>query len=81
MENNFFQIVASAGHAVAYTIGRIIKHIIVPFDSKKYFFNPSSVTFQNFSFATVLLAINYSDYLLQALTTINSYTTQFCLTC
>ena len=29
MENNFIQIAASAGHAVAYTIGPIFKHIIV----------------------------------------------------
>ena len=28
MENNFIQIFASAGHAVAYTIGPIFKHII-----------------------------------------------------
>ena len=28
MENNFIQMVASAGHAVPYTIGRIFKHII-----------------------------------------------------
>ena len=28
MENNFIQLVASAGHAVAYTIGPIFKHII-----------------------------------------------------
>ena len=28
MENNFFQMAASAGHAVAYTIGSIFKHII-----------------------------------------------------
>ena len=27
MENNFFQMAASAGHAVAYTIGPIFKHI------------------------------------------------------
>ena len=27
MENNFIQMAASAGHAVAYTIGRIFKHI------------------------------------------------------
>ena len=27
MENNFIQMVASAGHAVAYTIGPIFKHI------------------------------------------------------
>ena len=29
MENNFIEMNASAGHAVAYTIGQIIKHIIV----------------------------------------------------
>ena len=28
MENNFIQMAASAGLAVAYTIGRIFKHII-----------------------------------------------------
>ena len=28
MENNFIQIAASAGHAIAYTIGPIFKHII-----------------------------------------------------
>ena len=28
MENNFIQMPASAGHAVAYTIGSIFKHII-----------------------------------------------------
>ena len=28
MENNFIQMAASAGHAVAYTIGPIYKHII-----------------------------------------------------
>ena len=28
MENNFFQIAASPGHAVAYMIGPIFKHII-----------------------------------------------------
>ena len=28
MENNFIQKTASAGHAVAYTIGLIFKHII-----------------------------------------------------
>ena len=28
MENNFIQMAASAGHAVAYTIGPISKHII-----------------------------------------------------
>ena len=28
MQNNFIQMAASAGHAVAYTIGRIFKHII-----------------------------------------------------
>ena len=27
MENNIFQIAASAGHAVAYTIGPIFKHL------------------------------------------------------
>ena len=28
MKNNFIQTAASDGHAVAYTIGRIFKHII-----------------------------------------------------
>ena len=28
MENNLLKIIASAGHAVAYTIGSIFKHII-----------------------------------------------------
>ena len=28
MENNFIQMAASAGHAIAYTIGPISKHII-----------------------------------------------------
>ena len=28
MENNFIQMATSAGHAVAYTIGPILKHII-----------------------------------------------------
>ena len=28
MENNFIQMAASAGHAVAYTIGPIFNHII-----------------------------------------------------
>ena len=28
MENNFIQMAASAGHAVAYTIGAIFKHIM-----------------------------------------------------
>ena len=28
MENNFFQMATSAGHAVAYMIGLIFKHII-----------------------------------------------------
>ena len=28
MKNNFIQMAASAGHAVAYTIGTIFKHII-----------------------------------------------------
>ena len=28
MENNFIQMAVSAGHAVAYTTGSIIKHII-----------------------------------------------------
>ena len=28
MENNFIQMAAPAGHAVAYTIGPIFKHII-----------------------------------------------------
>ena len=28
MENNFIHMAASAGHAVAYTIGAIFKHII-----------------------------------------------------
>ena len=28
MENNFIQMAASAGHAVTYTIVRILKHII-----------------------------------------------------
>ena len=28
MENNFIQLAASAGHAVAYTIGPIFKHIM-----------------------------------------------------
>ena len=28
MENNFFQMAASGGHAVAYTIDSIFKHII-----------------------------------------------------
>ena len=38
MENNFTQIPASAGHAVAYTIGPIVKHII---DCMQlYFTNP-----------------------------------------
>ena len=29
MENKFIQMVASAGHALVYTIGQIFKHIIV----------------------------------------------------
>ena len=29
MENNFIQMAASAGHAVAYTIAPIFKHIIL----------------------------------------------------
>ena len=28
MENNFIQMAVSAGHAVAYTVGPIFKHII-----------------------------------------------------
>ena len=28
MENNFIQMAASAGHAVTYTIGQILEHII-----------------------------------------------------
>ena len=28
MENNFIEMAASAGHAVAYTVGTIFKHII-----------------------------------------------------
>ena len=28
MENNFIEMAASAGHAVAYTVGLIFKHII-----------------------------------------------------
>ena len=28
MKNNFVQLATSAGHAVAYTIGQIFKHII-----------------------------------------------------
>ena len=28
MENNFIQMATAAGHAIAYTIGAIIKHII-----------------------------------------------------
>ena len=28
MENDFIQMVASAGHAVAYTIGSIFEHVI-----------------------------------------------------
>ena len=28
MENNYIQLAASAGHAVAYTFGSIFKHII-----------------------------------------------------
>ena len=28
MDNNFIQMAASAGHAVAYTISQILKHII-----------------------------------------------------
>ena len=35
MENNFIQMVASAGHTVAYTIGPIFKHII---DSVQLYF-------------------------------------------
>ena len=36
MENNFIQMAISAGHAVAYTIGPILKHII---DHQLYFKN------------------------------------------
>ena len=36
MENNFIQMAISAGHAVAYTIDRIFKHII---DYVQYFSN------------------------------------------
>ena len=35
MENNYIPITASAGHAVAYTIGPILKHII---DCKQLYF-------------------------------------------
>ena len=34
MENNFIQMAASAGHAVAYTIGSIFKRIISPMASR-----------------------------------------------
>ena len=34
MENNFIQMTTSVGHAVAYTIGKIFKHII---DCVQYF--------------------------------------------
>ena len=33
MENNFIQMAASTGQAVAYTIGSIFKHIISPMSS------------------------------------------------
>ena len=36
MENNFIQMAASAGHAVAYTVGPIFKHII---DCVQLYFN------------------------------------------
>ena len=36
MENNFIQMAVSAGHAVAYTIGPIFKHII---DCAQLYFN------------------------------------------
>ena len=36
MENNFIQVAASAGHALAYTIGSIFKHII---DCVQLYFN------------------------------------------
>ena len=39
MENNFIQIAASAGHAVAYTIGPIFKHIIDCVQLYSYFTN------------------------------------------
>ena len=38
MENNFIQMAVLAGHAVAYTIGLIFKHIIDCVDL--YFTNP-----------------------------------------
>ena len=48
MENNFIQIAASAGHAVAYAIGLIFKHIIdcvqLYFDQWFHEFNASIVS-------------------------------------
>ena len=35
MENNFIQMAASVGHAVAYTIGLIFKHIIDSLSSRR----------------------------------------------
>ena len=43
IKNNFIQMAASAGHAVAYTIGSIFKHII---DCVQlYFTNKASIVF------------------------------------
>ena len=49
MENNFIQMAASAGHAVAYTIGPISKHIIdcsyiLPMASRTLSFKASIVS-------------------------------------
>ena len=43
MENNFIQMAASAGHAQAYMIGPIFKHIIVCV--QLYFTNGSTTIF------------------------------------
>ena len=39
MENNFIQMAASAGHAIAYTIGPIFKHIFDCVQLCEYFTN------------------------------------------
>ena len=43
MENNFIQMAASAGHALAYAIGSIFKHIMQPMASGILSFKASIV--------------------------------------
>ena len=56
MENNFIQMAASAGHAVAYTIGSIFKHII---DCVQLYFT-NDFTNMFFFFAKIGMSIGKS---------------------